>query len=62
MRIFIHLLKASSNVKSKALDKLKETYSSKGGETNAKAQEYLDALLNIKLNLSTWLEFSNISI
>ena len=43
----IHLMKASNYVKSKALDKLKEINSSKDGETNAKAQQYLDALLNI---------------
>lgn len=43
----IHLMKTSDYVKSKALDKLKEINNSKGGETNSKAQQYLDGLLKI---------------
>ena len=43
----IHLMKASDYVKAKALDKLKEINSSKGGETNAKAQQYIDGLLKV---------------
>ena len=42
----IHLLKASKSTKEKAFDKLKELNSSKG-ESNAKAQQYLDGLLRI---------------
>lgn len=43
----INLMKASDTVKSKALDKLKEVNNSKGGETNAKAQQYVDGILKI---------------
>jgi len=43
----IHLMKAEDSVKSKAMDKLKEINNSKGGETNAKAQQYVDGLLKI---------------
>ena len=43
----IHLMKADDYVKSKAMDKLKEINSSKNGESNAKAQQYLDGLLKI---------------
>lgn len=42
----IHLMKVPQNVKNKAFDKLKEINSSKG-ETNAKAQQYLDGILKI---------------
>ena len=43
----IHLMKADDHVKSKAMDKLKEINNSKNGESNAKAQQYLDGLLKI---------------
>ena len=43
----IHLMKASSLVKSKALTKLKEIQSSKNGEGSAKAQQYLNGLLKV---------------
>ena len=43
----IHLMKASDYVKSKAMDKLKEINNSKNGESNAKAQQYLDGLLKV---------------
>jgi len=43
----IHLMKADEIVKSKAMDKLKEINNSKNGESNAKAQQYLDGLLKI---------------
>ena len=43
----IHLMKTDDYVKSKAMDKLKEINSSKNGESNAKAQQYLDGLLKI---------------
>mgnify|MGYP003331411047 CR=1 FL=1 len=38
-------MKTTDYVKSKAIDKLKELNSSKNGESNAKAQQYLDGLL-----------------
>ena len=47
----IHLLKAPDYVKIKAHDKLKEINSSKGGDTNAKAQQYLDGLLRIPFGI-----------
>lgn len=47
----IYLMKASEYIKSKALDKLKEINSSKGGETNAKAQQYLDGLLKVPFGI-----------
>lgn len=47
----IHLMKADDRVKSKALDKLKEINSSKGGETNAKAQQYVDGILKIPFGI-----------
>ena len=47
----IHLMKASDYIKSKALDKLKEINNSKGGETNAKAQQYIDGLLKIPFGI-----------
>ena len=40
-------MKADDYVKSKAMDKLKEINNSKNGESNAKAQQYLDGLLKI---------------
>ena len=43
----IHLMKATEQVKSKAMDKLKEINNSKNGESTAKAQQYLDGLLKI---------------
>ena len=43
----IHLMKVDDYVKSKAMDKLKEINNSKNGESNAKAQQYLDGLLKI---------------
>ena len=43
----IHLMKADDYVKSKAMDKLKEINNSKNGESNAKAQQYLDGLLKV---------------
>ena len=46
----IHLMKVSKNVKNKAFDKLKEINSSKG-ETNAKAQQYLDGILKIPFGI-----------
>jgi len=47
----IHLMKADDYIKSKALDKLKEINNSKGGETNAKAQQYIDGLLKIPFGI-----------
>lgn len=47
----IHLMKASDYVKSKAIDKLKEINNSKNGESNAKAQQYLDGLLKIPFGI-----------
>ena len=44
-------MKASDYIKSKALDKLKEINNSKGGETNAKAQQYIDGLLKIPFGI-----------
>jgi len=43
----IHLMKVDDYVKSKAMDKLKEINNSKNGESNAKAQQYLDGLLKV---------------
>ena len=40
-------MKVDDYVKSKAMDKLKEINNSKNGESNAKAQQYLDGLLKI---------------
>ena len=47
----IYLMKASKYIKSKALDKLKELNGSKNGETNAKAQQYLDGLLKVPFGI-----------
>ena len=47
----VFILKADDYVKSKAMDKLKEINSSKNG-SNAKAQQYLDGLLNVLEHLS----------
>ena len=47
----IHLMKASDYVKSKAMDKLKEINNSKNGESNAKAQQYLDGLLKVPFGI-----------
>jgi endopeptidase La len=47
----IHLMKTTDYVKSKAIDKLKELNSSKNGESNAKAQQYLDGLLKIPFGI-----------
>ena len=47
----IHLMKVDDYVKSKAMDKLKEINSSKNGESNAKAQQYLDGLLKIPFGI-----------
>ena len=47
----IHLLKAPDYVKIKAHDKLKEINSSKGGDTNAKAQQYLNGLLRVPFGI-----------
>ena len=47
----IHLMKASNYVKSKAMDKLKEINNSKNGESNAKAQQYLDGLLKVPFGI-----------
>ena len=47
----IHLMKASDYVKNKAMDKLKEINNSKNGESNAKAQQYLDGLLKIPFGM-----------
>ena len=43
----IVLMKVSQNVKSKAFNKLKELKNSKNGESNSKAQQYVDGLLKI---------------
>ena len=43
----IILLKTSNEIKNKALIKLKEVKSGKNGESNSKAQQYLDGLLKI---------------
>ena len=43
----IHMMKVSPLVKSKAMNKLKEIQSSKNGEGNAKAQQYLNGLLKV---------------
>tara|TARA_B110000211_G_C14092951_1_gene560397 strand:- start:6896 stop:10174 length:3279 start_codon:yes stop_codon:yes gene_type:complete len=43
----IHLLRADNKVKEKALTKLKEISNGKSGESNTKASQYLDGLLNI---------------
>ena len=43
----IFLMKVPKYVKSKAYDKLKEINTSKNGESNVKAQQYLDGLLTI---------------
>ena len=44
-------MKASDYVKSKAMDKLKEINNSKNGESNAKAQQYLDGLLKVPFGI-----------
>ena len=46
----IYLMKASDRIKSKAYDKLKEINASKG-ESNAKAQQYLDGILKIPFGI-----------
>ena len=51
MKKRIHLMKASNYVKSKAMDKLKEINNSKNGESNAKAQQYLDGLLKVPFGI-----------
>jgi ATP-dependent Lon protease len=43
----IVLMKVSKNVKSKAFNKLKELKNGKNGESNSKAQQYVDGLLKI---------------
>ena len=43
----ILLMQAPNRVKSKALEKLKEINGSKGGESTAKAQQYIEGLLKI---------------
>ena len=43
----IILMKVNQNVKAKAFNKLKELKNSKNGESNSKAQQYLDGLLKI---------------
>lgn len=43
----IILMKTSNEIKNKALMKLKEVKSGKNGESNSKAQQYLDGLLKI---------------
>jgi ATP-dependent Lon protease len=43
----IVLMKVSKHVKSKAFNKLKELKNSKNGESNSKAQQYIDGLLKI---------------
>lgn len=43
----ILLMKAPKRVKSKALEKLKEINGTKGGESTAKAQQYIEGLLKI---------------
>ena len=47
----INLMKASNQIKYKALNKLKELNSSKGGETNAKVEQYIDGLLKIPFGI-----------
>ena len=46
----INLMNVSDTIKNKAFSKLKEIQSSKG-ETNAKAQQYLDGILKIPFNI-----------
>jgi ATP-dependent Lon protease len=47
----IMLMKASENVKKKAMDKLKEINNSNNGESKSKAQQYLDGLLRIPFGI-----------
>ena len=47
----IILLKTSNEIKNKALTKLKEVKSGKNGESNSKAQQYLDGLLKIPFGI-----------
>ena len=47
----IILLKTSKEIKNKALTKLKELKSGKNGESNSKAQQYLDGLLKIPFGI-----------
>jgi ATP-dependent Lon protease len=47
----IYLMKTTNEIKSKALLKLKELNNSKGGETNAKVQQYIDGLLKVPFGL-----------
>ena len=47
----IMLLKTSNEIKNKALTKLKEVKSGKNGESNSKAQQYLDGLLKIPFGI-----------
>ena len=44
-------MKTTDYVKNKAMDKLKEINNSKNGESNAKAQQYLDGLLKIPFGM-----------
>ncbi len=47
----ILLMKCNNEVKSKALEKLKEINSSKGGESSSKAQQYIEGLLKIPFGI-----------
>ena len=47
----ILLMKCSNDVKSKALEKLKEINSSKGGESSSKAQQYIEGLIKIPFGI-----------
>jgi len=47
----IVLMKTSKQIKNKALFKLKEIKSGKNGESNSKAQQYLEGLLKVPFNI-----------
>lgn len=47
----ILLMKSSSYIKNKAMEKLKEINNSKGGENNAKAIQYIEGLLKIPFGI-----------
>lgn len=55
----IKLMKAPEYVKSKAMDKLKEINNNKLGESNTKAQQYLDGLLKIPFGMYKTTEISS---
>ena len=47
----ILLMKCDKSIKAKALEKLKEITSSKGGESSSKAQQYIEGLLKIPFGI-----------